>query len=310
VYRQRAVEVLQGTISNDEMFAIIYTIDEGDDWTDFDNWIKANPNYGVSVYPKFMRAMHRDAMQDLSKQGALKTKHLNLWCQAKAAWMDMEAWKACADPALTREQFKGRTCFVGIDLASKTDIACLVYLFPPEGEDSHYTIFGDWFLPRETVDLYFNQHYQTWEMQERLHVTDGAIIDYDEIEEVLLDAARTFDIREVAYDPYNATQFTTRMMKAGMNMVEFPQTVANMSEPMKELKAKVLAGQFRHNACPVMTWMMGNVVAKEDAKDNVYPRKEAKRNKIDGPVAAIVAMARTMAGEPEDNTVTQGFVVL
>ncbi|MFV0420596.1 terminase large subunit [Oleidesulfovibrio sp.] len=310
VYRQRAVEVLQGSISNDEMFAIIYTIDEGDDWTDFDNWIKANPNYGVSVYPEFLRAMHRDAMQDLSKQGALKTKHLNLWCQAKAAWMDMEAWKACADPALTREQFKGRTCFVGIDLASKTDIAGLVYLFPPEGEDSHYTIFGDWFLPRETVDLYFNQHYQTWEMQERLHVTDGAIIDYDEIEEVLLDAARTFDIREVAYDPYNATQFTTRMMKAGMNMVEFPQTVANMSEPMKELKAKVLAGQFRHNACPVMTWMMGNVVAKEDAKDNVYPRKEAKRNKIDGPVAAIVAMARTMAGEPEDNTVTQGFVVL
>jgi phage terminase large subunit-like protein len=300
VYRQRAVEVLEGTVANDELFAIVFTIDEGDEWTDFDNWIKANPNYGVSVYTDYLRGMHRDAMQDLSKQGALKTKHLNLWCQAKAAWMDMDAWKACAVPGLDKAMFAGRPCYVGVDLASKIDISALVFLFPPHGNDPKWSLFGDWFLPRETVDLYYNQHYQTWEQQGHLHVTEGAVVDYSAIEEELLDTARLVTVEEAAYDAFNATQFSTRMQAEGMPMVEFPQTVANMSEPMKELYALVKSGKLQHNGCPVMTWMMGNVVAKEDAKENIFPRKDAARNKIDGPVAAIFALARAMASAPEE----------
>ncbi len=124
-----------------------------------------------------------------------------------------------------------------------------------------------------------------------LKTTPGNIIDFDYIEDSLREDAKVFEVAGVGYDPHQATQHATRMMAEGFPMTEVRQTVLSLSEPMKELEARVLSGRLKHDGNPVLTWMISNVVCHLDAKDNVYPRKQKPEKKIDGAVAIIIALA-------------------
>lgn len=292
-----------------ETFFVEYTIDEEDDWKSETALRKANPNFDISVSGDFLRARQRDAIATPRKAGVFKTKHLNLWVAAKAAYFDIEAWRRCRDPnlpiaaveAVRLEQLRGRGCIASLDLASKVDIAALELLFPPIGakpsRDDPYIRIGFYFVPSETVAKV--EAYQGWDAQGLLNVTDGEIIDYDEILEVLREARGYFQIEQVAYDPHQATYLATRAMKEGFPMLEYRPLVLTMSEPMKELDALTRAGTIAHAGCPVMEWEMNNVVAQADAKDNVYPRKPREEAKIDNPVALIAALGVALSKEEE-----------
>ena len=115
--------------------------------------------------------------------------------------------------------------------------------------------------------------------------------------------ASKFSIEAVAYDPFQATQLSTRMLSEGLPMLEVRPTVLNFSEPMKTLEALVLQRKLLHDGDPVLTWMISNVVAHTDAKDNIYPRKERPENKIDGVVALIMALARSMVRAPQEASI-------
>lgn len=130
-----------------------------------------------------------------------------------------------------------------------------------------------------------------------LTVTDGEIIDYAEIEQDIIELTSFFEVAELAYDPFQATMLVTRLMDQGVPVVEMRPTVLNFSEPMKELDILIRAGRIVHPDNPVFTWMLSNVTAKLDKKDNIYPNKERPENKIDGPVALIMALGRAMIGE-------------
>lgn len=294
----------------DETFFAEYTIDEDDDWKSEAALRKANPNFDISVSGDFLRARQRDAIATPRKAGVFKTKHLNLWVAAKAAYFDIEAWRRCRDPnipikavdAIQLEQLLGRRCIAGLDLASKVDIAALELLFPPIGAkataDDPYIRVGFYFVPSETV---LNvAAYQAWDAQGLLNVTDGNIIDYDEILEVLRQVRSAFQLEMVAYDPHQATMMVTTMVKEGFPVIEYRPIVLNFSEPMKELDALMKAGTIAHGGCPVMEWEVANVVAQADAKDNVYPRKPRDEAKIDNPVALISAMGVAMTKEEEE----------
>lgn len=127
--RTYVTKVLEDVVQDDTQFGIIYTLDEDDDWTDPQMWIKANPNWGVSVMPDVFAALANKAMQVLSAQNNFKTKHLNLWVNADVAWMDMKAWDRCVDADLSPAKFEGKTCIDALDLASKVDIAAKAQLF-------------------------------------------------------------------------------------------------------------------------------------------------------------------------------------
>ena len=124
-----AKKVLEGTIENDRLFAMIFTIDEDDDWQDFEVWKKANPNYGISIEEDYLYGKYQDALNKPTQRNVLLTKHLNIWQNAGIGAFDMLRWGKCADPDLMLEQFYGQECWVGIDLASKIDLAALVFLF-------------------------------------------------------------------------------------------------------------------------------------------------------------------------------------
>lgn len=294
---------------HDETLFIEYTIDEGDDWKAESSLRKANPNFNVSVSGDFLRARQRDAIATPRKAGVFKTKHLNLWVSAKAAWFDIEAWRRCrrdwipvkAVDGLALERLRGRRCILGLDLATKNDIAALEYLFPPIGEaathDDPFVRLGRYFLPGARVEDV--PAYQGWDAQALLDVTEGNVTDFSEIERAIEEAGSLFDIEAVAFDPWQATQLAQRMMAVGVPMLEYRMTVQNLSAPMKELDALTKSGGIAHGGCPVMEWEMSNVVGKLDLKDNVFPNKPVGQNhlKIDNPMALMMALGVAISGK-------------
>lgn len=291
--RTYVTKVLERVIEDDSYFGCIWTIDEDVDWATEEALAMANPNWGVSVDMDLVRSLQRKAMQVASAVNNFLTKHLDVWVSADTAWMDMRAWDACADPTLNIEDFYGQPCVVALDLASKTDIAAMVLWFERDGE--HY-LFGRSYLPEAAAEDSTNSQYSGWVREKRIITTPGNITDYEYIENDLRLFKSQFEITEIVYDPFQATYLATRMLAEGMPMVEMGQTVRNLSEPMKQFEALVLSRKLHHNGCPVLGWMVSNVVAHRDVKDNIYPRKERPENKIDLAVAAMMALARKIAG--------------
>ncbi|HSH41015.1 MAG TPA: terminase TerL endonuclease subunit, partial [Arenicellales bacterium] len=271
-----------------------------DRWDTVEALKKANPNFGVSVDEDYLLGKLAQARRSASRQNAFKTKHLNLWVGAKTAWMNMLALQATRRKRLALEDFRGRRCFIGIDLASKIDIADLAILFPPEAEGGKYTCFWRHYLPEDRILDGGNTRYKAWHADGWLTSTPGNVTDFGYIEDDLRELRDLFEIAEVAFDPFNATQFSTRMLEEGFPMVQYGATVKNFSEPMKLLEALVLEKRWQMPADPVATWMFGNVVARLDKKDNIFPDKERPENKIDGVVAAISALARAIVDDEPD----------
>lgn len=303
--RDDVKSILSGDVVDDTVFGIIYTIDEGDRWDTVDAQIKANPNYGVSVNPDYLAGQLAQARRSATKQVAYKTKHLNLWVGAKAAWMNMLAYQACTRRGLNLDDFKGQQCYIGIDLASKVDIASMAILFPPQDNRTRWAAFLRHYLPEECV---FGEdapsRYKAWQADGWFDLTPGNVIDFDRIEDDLIELRSDFEIKEVPYDPFQATQFAVHMVDEGFPMVEFGATVKNFSEPMKELEAMIIEREIEFEKDPVLNWMFGNVVAKTDKKENIFPDKERKANKIDGVVALIMALGRAIVEKPVVNPYT------
>lgn len=300
-YEQRTytVKVLEGVHADETWFGIIFTLDPEDDWRDPAVWRKANPNLGVSVKLDDMQAACRKAEGTPSAVANFLTKRLNVWVNADAAWMDMQAWEACENKDLKAENLAHLPCWVPLDLASKVDIAAAPLLFHDPKADRYYCISrGRFWLPERAVEQGGNSQYTGWVRAGWLQATPGEVTDYDLIEEQLRADARTLgkNLREIPFDPFQATQLSSHMLAEGLPMVEMRPTVLAMSEPMKQLEALVLQGpeKFQHDGSPVMTWMISNVVCHRDAKDNIYPRKERPEQKIDGPVALIMGLGRSM----------------
>jgi phage terminase large subunit-like protein len=300
-------KVLDGLVDDDTQFGVIYGLDDGDDWGVEDALIKANPNWGISVRPEVILPLQAKALQLPSATNNFRTKHCNDWVSTDTAWMDIRAWERCANTELQLEAFEGQPCWIGIDLASKVDIASMAILFEHEGK---VIAFVRHYLPEDTVYSAGNSQYQGWMNSARLLATPGNVTDFSMIEAELLDWTSRFEVRAVAFDPFQATQFSTRMLAEGLPMIEVRPTVLNFSEPMKQLEALVLQKKFAFDADPVLTWMVSNVVCHRDAKDNIYPRKERPENKIDGVVAILMALNRLLLENGDTGFVEQGFVAL
>ena len=301
--------VLDGVREDDRIFSLIYTIDKGDDWQDIKNVIKANPNYGVSVSGEFLENQLAQARQTPRKQSGFQTKHCNVWVGARDAYFNVQKWRDLGDASIKIQDFAGCKAYVGLDLASKTDIASIaIYIVPDTGNPVSLNYN---YLPEETVIN--NESYQAWAVDGWIIQTDGAIIDQDLIKADLLGyydqngekikqgILDILDVQELALDPHMAVKLTTELMAEGVPVVEVAPSMVNFSEPMKELEAMIISGKIRHNGCPVMSWMISNVTTKENYKGQVYPRKERDENKIDGVVALIMAIGRSMRNDSPPN---------
>lgn len=294
-------KILDGVHDDPTYFGIIYSIDEGDDPFDPAIWAKANPNYGVSVSPDDLARKALKAQQMAAAQNNFLTKHLNVWVNADTSWMNMQYWDKCADPILSEDDFAGADCVVSCDLATKIDVAAKVKLFwKTINNERHYYAFGKYYLPEEAAEDGRNTYYQGWAIENRLVLTPGNVTDFSIIEDDLREDARRFNVINAGFDPWQASALIQRLQQDGLPVLEYRQTVQNMSEPMKELEALVLQGRFHFDGDPVLTWMISNVVCHTDAKENIYPRKERPENKIDGAVALIAALGMALVNNDDE----------
>lgn len=315
--RDSVVKMLEG-VESDGLFGVVYTLDEGDDWRDEASWEKANPNWTASIDHDSYRLAATEAMQSAAKENNFKTKHLNIWCNADVAWMSMTAWDRCADPTLSEDAFAGQPCALGLDLASKTDVCAKAKVFHrdvpavnPDGSpkmkraeddrptdepalERHFYLFVQGYLPEAAVENSRNASYEGWSKDGWIITTPGDVLDFETVGAAVLEDRDRHDLREVAFDPWQATQLAQQLQAEGVTMVEVRPTVQNFSEPMKEMESLVLTGRLHHDGNPAMRWMVSNVVSHRDAKDNVYPRKQRPENKIDGVVAALMALNRAL----------------
>ncbi|MGN0932034.1 terminase TerL endonuclease subunit, partial [Falsigemmobacter intermedius] len=280
--------------ADDELFALIYGVDEGDDWTDPEVLRKANPNFGISVFEDFLLARQTEAMTSPRKAGAFKTKHLNVWVSARDAYFNVLRYQEAADPSLSLDQFEGQECIIGIDLAEKRDLTAVELLFR---HGDGYARFGRYYLPSETIEQPENEHFRTWRDEGLLIETDGAVTDDREILADILDFCARFQVREVAFDPLHSRQMAVELMEQGVACIDFANRPTLMNEPMRKLDALIVERKLIHDGSAPFAWMLSNVVNRSRTGDIHSPTKQRAENKIDGPVACMMALGRWLLDE-------------
>ncbi|ENL8730262.1 TPA: terminase large subunit [Pseudomonas aeruginosa] len=314
--RRQAIEMLSGVVPDDELFAWIWTLDEGDDWTDPKNLAKANPNIGVSVYREYLESQLARAIRSARFTNTFKTKHLNIWVSAKTGFFNMALWKACEDKSLTLERFAGEECVLAFDLARKLDMNSMARLFwrDIDGRRHYYCVSPRFWVPEDRVydedNKRMAERFQAWLNTGHLYATAGAEVDYREILAEALEANEANPVRESPIDPFGATGISHELDDEGLTPVVITQNYTNMSSPMKELEAAIASGRFHHDGNPIMTWCIGNVIGKflPGNDDVVRPIKQGEDNKIDGAVALIMAIGRVVAQEPPEETLSDHIV--
>jgi len=308
-------KILEGIFENDSWFGYITGLDvcdrclsEGktipqdgcpdcDSWRDEKTWIKANPCLGVSIPAKYIREQVAEAVEMPTKENIVKRLNFNIWTEGITKWITSDRWNACADPTLKMEDFIGQPCYAAFDLANKIDISAAIFLF---NTDMGFVVFGKYYLPEDTIKESNNDQYQVWAREKLITVTPGAMTDYYYIEQDFKEINKKHPITELAFDPHEATYLVNNMMtwlKEG-TCIEITQGPAHMSEPMKELEARVYSQKIWHNGDPVLAWMLSCVVLKEARSGGpvkyYYPTKTSKDNKIDGVIAMVMAVGRGM----------------
>ena len=226
---------------------------------------------------------------------------MNMWISESQAFYDLKAWDNCADPSLKIENFRGKTCRIGLDLASHIDIASIAYVFNDKG---NYHIFDKSYLPEQTIKDKSNAFYDNCVADGSLLTTKGAAINYENIQEVLKQSSKDHRVVECMYDPWSATQLAQNM-SGHMEMVKVSMNTANLSEPMKKFDALIREGKIKHNGSPLLRWCIGNVIGKEDHNGNVFPRKSHEKLKIDPIVAILLAMAGWIAAGEETSVYSE-----
>lgn len=321
--RTHVAKILEGVIRDDRVFGIIYTIDDGDDPFDPAVWPKANPNYGVSVLPDEMAAQARKAEAMPSALNNFLTKRLNVWVSGESPWMDMRAWDRCAEPGLRDlKEFagKGLRAWIGLDLAQKKDFAALCIVWESEwlrpGADGVYEPVRGWnvctrlYLNELAIQESGNAHLSGWARQGYVQVTDGDLTDFDVVADDMRQLCRDFDVQEIAFDPALSMYFAGKLIEEGLPLVEITQRAMFFTPALLQVENMVLEHKLRHDGNPVMTWMVSNLVVKVSKFNELRaPTKERPENKIDGPMAMLMALGRALANEPT-NVIEQGFVSL
>ena len=304
--RDYTTKVLERVVVDDTWFGIIYTIDEGDLWHDPRVWRKANPNLGISVMTDDMEAACRKALAQPSAVNNFLTKRLNIWVSSDSAWIDPPSWSRCGDANLAMEDFRGEPCWIGMDLAEKRDFAALVLVFK---RADVWTLFSRLYLNENAVEQSGNAHLQGWARSGYVQMTDGSITDFDQIADDLRAYCRDFQVREIPFDPALSRYFATKLLDEGLPLVEIRQAPMFFTQPVIQVENLVLERKLRHDDNPIFNWMMSNVqVSVSKFSGLKHPTKAREENKIDGPVAMLMALGRAMAAPGKGAAVMQGFV--
>jgi phage terminase large subunit-like protein len=315
-----AIKVRDGIFKDPTFLPVIYSAEEHlrtdeDAWKKEETWKFANPNYGLSLKPEYVKEEFARALKTPAYENTFKRLQLNIWTEQATRWMPMAVWDKLGEPLFTERQLRGRECVAGFDLASSIDICSLVLLFPPIKKNEPHKVLCHFWVPELRAKERTEKQripYQQWIHAGLMKATPGNVTDYDFIRKDINDLGDKFKIKEIGYDPWNASQIVTQLEGDGYTMVPVRQGFASLSAPTKHLMTMALAGDIDHNKNPILRWMASNVAVKQDAAGNLKPDREHSSEKIDGIVALIIAVSRLIVfAEPEKSVYeTRGVLSL
>ncbi len=310
----KAVDILEGRRVDPTFYPVVYGLKDDEDWEDEANWYKVNPSLGYTVDVERLRDAYREAKQNPADEITFKWLRCNMWVSSTVAWIPDAIYMRGNEP-IDMASLEGRDCYAGLDLSSTGDITALVLIFPPRDEDEKFVLLPYFWIPEETIPKRVKANsvpYDIWEKQGYIMSTEGNVIHYDFIEKFIMDLSEKYHILEIAVDRWNATHVIQNLEDNGLTMVPFGQGFASMSAPTKEFYRLLMEGKIIHGGHPVMRWMAGNVVVDTDPAGNIKVTKAKSKEKINGIVAAIMALDRAVRHESEGRSVydTRGIILI
>jgi len=293
---QKAKDILEGRKIDPTFYPVIYGAGEDEDWTDPKVWLKSNPSLGETIGMDKVQAACDSARQNPGEENSFRQLRLNQWVKQAVRWMPMEKWDACAVP-VNEEMLEGRVCYGGLDLSSTTDLTSFCLVFPPEDDDEPYYVLPYFWVPEDTLDLRVKRDhvpYDVWNRQGYLETTEGNVVHYGYIEKFIERLGERFNIRDIAFDRWGATQMSQDLENMGFTVVPMGQGFASMSPPTKELMKLTLEKKIAHGGHPVLRWNMDNIFIRTDPAGNIKADKAKSTEKIDGAIAMIMALDRAI----------------
>ena len=286
-YRKTCIEILSNLKNDDSQFTAIYTLDDDDDWQDSKVWIKSNPSMNVTVFEDYLKQQVTKAKNNSSLEVGTRTKNFNQWLSSSNIWINNNLLLDYTQK-VNIEDYKDMQCYMGVDLASVSDLTALTALIPKDDK----FIFKTWYyLPSTTLTNNSNSElYKEWSYQGYLNITDGNVTDYDYITNDILKVNRYLYINKINYDQYNATQWAITATAEGLPLEPYSQALWHFNKPTKEFERLIKSGKVIIDDNPITRWCFSNVVLKYDHNDNCKPTKNQDQQKIDGVISILESL--------------------
>ena len=306
VDRPNALSVLRGDFRQDNLFAMIFghDTDDADGILNLDPDVpeeaaqilklakKSNPNLGSTPTEQFILNRVRQARnKGRSTRVDVLTKNFNCWVDAPTIWIPEDDIKAVMRP-LDLEDYKGRPCYLGIDLAATSDITACATFFPPYGEKMA-ALFLKYWLPEDTIEKRQNETiYGQWVESGFIDKIDGNQADYGVVKKHIHYMHDNHNVKGVYFDQWNAYDIISQLTEEGITAVIVRQTFLNMTEPLNWMERAISAKKqvFEINEDPVLLWMFRNIVLATNSDGAIRPNKEKSADKIDGISASATAI--------------------
>lgn len=290
--RSYGVDVLKGMKEDESLFVMVFTLDEGDDWTDERVWKKAVPNLGITTKIEFLRDTVNRARQNPSDEVEAKTKQFDVWCDSSMVWIPSDVIKRNM-VKIDLTEFIGKDdylCYFGFDLASVSDITALsILLVNPSTEEYYCKTF--FYLPRKALEGKFNSElYKMWASKGYLTLTDSPTTDYNYVKNQIMYWYEKLPVYGVFFDAWNASQLNNDLISEGLPMHPYSQSIGNFNRPTKELERLILSDKFKIDQNPIMRWMFDNVTLRVDHAGNMKPEGNHQDKKIDGVISMITGL--------------------
>ena len=310
---QKALDILEGRKIDPRFYPVLFGLPDDADWTNEENWYRANPSLDHTITIDKVRDAFRKAQETPADENQFRQLRLNQWVKQSVRWMPMDKWDECGG-VVDPYALEGRACYAGLDLSSTSDLTALVLAFPPTSEDEPYRVLPFFWLPEETLSLRVRRDhvpYDQWAKRGFIQTTEGNVVHYGFIERFICELGERYDIREIAHDRWNATMMVQTLEDDGFTMVPFGQGFKDMSPPTKELMRLVLEHRLCHGGHPVLRWNMDNAFVRTDPAGNLKLDKEKSTEKVDGAVALVMALDRAMKNQGGNSVYNhRGLIVL
>ncbi len=307
-----ARRLIEGTFVDPTYYPVLYGLGEKEDWT-FEGepahdgkpatgWYKANPALGDFLPIERLRAEFKSALEVPTEQNSFRRFRLNQWVGQETRFIPMDLWRACGEP-FDLKMLAGRTAFGGLDMSTTRDLTAFVLSVPVDKlvfVVPFIFVPGDKLHERAKKD---NVPYDLWAAQGLIHVTPGNQVDYAFVRQTINDAGKLYNIKEIGFDRWNATQIVQQLTDDGFTMVPIGQGYQSMNAPTGELLALLKAYRLRHGGHPAMAWMADCMSVAQDPAGNIKPVKPDRmksKKRIDGMAGLVNSIARYIVHKHED----------